>query len=72
MGFCINTQQGLWDKSKHRLKSIAFTKYGNKVDAIINTIVSGGYKGGLWGAIGGAYGARTGIVKARGIAITFK
>lgn len=59
-------------EAKEMLQRVAFTKYGDKVDAIINTKISGGYSGGFWGGIGGAYGARTGVVQAGGIAISFQ
>jgi|CXWL01.1.fsa_nt_gi hypothetical protein len=56
---------------KDMLRKIAFTKFGEKVDAIINAKTSGGYEGGFWGAMGGAYGAKTGTVSAQGIAVSF-
>lgn len=57
---------------KEMLQRVAFTKYGDKVDAIINTKITGGNSGGFWGALTGAYGARTGVVQADGIAVSFK
>ena len=59
-------------EAKDMLRKVAYTKYGDKVDAIINSKVSGGTQGGFWGMLGGAYGAPTGIVNAQGIAISFK
>jgi hypothetical protein len=53
------------------LKKEAFTKYGDKVDAIINTKVLESVKGGFWGAVGGAYGAHSVGTSAEGIAISF-
>lgn len=58
-------------EAKEMLRRTAFTKYGDKADAVINTKISGGYSGGFFGAFAGAYGARTGVVHAEGIAISF-
>jgi hypothetical protein len=35
--------------AKENLKKAAFAKYGNKLDAIINTHVEAGMQGGFWG-----------------------
>ena len=57
---------------KDMLRKVAFTKFGEKVDAIINAKTSGGYEGGYFGAVGGSFGARTGTVSAHGIAVSFR
>jgi len=57
---------------KNLLRKVAFTKYGEQVDAIINTKTIGGVQGGIWGMIGGGYGAKTGTLSAHGIAVHFK
>lgn len=59
-------------EAKDMLRRVAYAKYGDSVDAIINAKTSGGYEGGFWGAVGGAYGAKTGTVNAHGIAVSFK
>ena len=57
---------------KDLLRKVAFTKYGEQVDAIINTKTTGGVQGGIWALAGSFYGARTGTVSAHGIAVHFK
>lgn len=57
---------------KDLLRKVAFTKYGERVDAIINTKTIGGVQGGMWGMIGGGWGAKTGTLSAYGIAVHFK
>ena len=57
---------------KDLLRKVAFTKYGERVDAIINTKTMGGIHGGVWALMGAQFGARTGTVSANGIAIHFK
>ena len=57
---------------KDLLRKIAFTKYGEQVDAIINTKTAGGVQGGIWALVGSQFGARTGTVTANGIAVHFK
>lgn len=54
------------------LNKVAFSKYGNKVDAIINTTTVTGTNGGFFGALAGGYGAPTGSVSAHGVAVHFK
>jgi hypothetical protein len=58
-------------QAKEGLKKVAFSKYGNKVDAIINTKVEAGMQGGFWGAVGAAYGARSVAVQAEGLAVSY-
>lgn len=53
-------------------RKVAFAKYGNKVDAIINMDGSLNINGGFWGQMGAAYGARNSTVTGSGIAIHFK
>lgn len=57
---------------KDMLRKVAFTKYGERVDAIINTKTVESIDGGFWGMVGGSYGAKTGTVSAHGIAVHFK
>ncbi|MBC8427120.1 MAG: hypothetical protein H8E00_00530 [Deltaproteobacteria bacterium] len=57
---------------KDLLRKVAFTKYSEEVDAIINTKTTGGVQGGIWALLGSVYGARTGTVTANGIAVHFK
>jgi hypothetical protein len=59
-------------EAKEMLRRVAYTKYGDRVDAIINTKVVGGYEGGFAGAFAGVYGGKTGVVQAEGIAVSFK
>lgn len=58
-------------QAKEFLKKEAFTKYGDKVDAIINTKVQESLTGGFWGAVGAGYGARNVVFNAEGIAVSF-
>lgn len=58
--------------AKDLLKKVAYTKYGEQLDAIINFKSEGGTEGGFWGMFAGGYGAKTGTVHAEGIAISFK
>ncbi len=57
--------------AKELLKKVAFTKYGDKVDAIINTKTLDSLKGGFWGAVGAGYGARSVATSVEGIAVSF-
>jgi len=57
---------------KDLLRKVAFTKYGEQVDAIINTKITGGVQGGVWALVGSQFGAKTGTVTANGIAVHFK
>jgi len=57
---------------KDLLRKVAFTKYGEQVDAIINTKTTGGVQGGVWALVGSQFGAKTGTVTANGIAVHFK
>jgi len=57
---------------KNLLRKVAFTKYGEQVDAIINTKTTGGVQGGVWALMASQFGARTGTVTANGIAVHFK
>jgi len=57
---------------KDLLRKVAFTKYGEQVDAIINTKTAGGVQGGVWALMGAQFGAKTGTVTANGIAVHFK
>jgi len=57
---------------KNLLRKVAFTKYGEQADAIINTKTAGGVQGGVWALVGSQFGARTGTVTANGIAVHFK
>ena len=57
---------------KGLLRKVAFTKYGERVDAIINTKAVGGMQGGVWALAGCQFGAKTGNVTANGIAVHFK
>ena len=57
---------------KDLLRKVAFTKYGEQVDAIINTKTTGGVQGGVWALVGSQFGAKTGTVSANGIAVHFK
>ena len=53
-------------------KRVAFSKYGNKVDAIINMDGAVNINGGMWGQMGAAWGARNSTVTGSGIAVQFK
>ena len=53
-------------------RRVAFAKYGNKVDAIINMDGAVNVNGGMWGQMGAAYGARNSTVTGAGIAVQFK
>ena len=57
---------------KDLLRKVAFTKYGEQVDAIINTKTVGGVQGGVWALAASQFGAKTGTVTANGIAVHFK
>jgi hypothetical protein len=57
---------------KDLLKKVAYAKYGERVDAIINFKAEGGTEGGFGGMFVGQFGAKTGIVHAEGIAVSFK
>jgi len=54
------------------LRNAAYTKYGERLDALINVKVGGSVTGGLGGVLAGQFGASTGVVYASGIAISFK
>ena len=60
------------DAAKDLLRKVAFTKYGDRVDAIINFKASGSVSGGFFGALAGTYGASTGVVRTEGIAVAFQ
>ncbi len=51
---------------------MAFTKHGDRIDAMINFKAHGGSCGAFGGAFVGAMGAKTGVVQAEGIAATFQ
>ena len=53
-------------------RRVAFSKYGDKVDAIINMDAALTINGGFWGQMGASYGARNGTVNGAGIAVQFK
>lgn len=57
--------------AREGLKKAAFTKYGEKVDAIINTKSSIGRSGGWGGAFIAAYGAKNGDVNIEGVAVSY-
>lgn len=57
---------------KNLLRKVAFTEYGEQVDAVINTKITRGMQGGVWALMGSQFGARTGTVTANGIAIHLK
>ena len=59
-------------QTKELLKKVAFTKYGDKVDAIINTKVQHYLKGGRWGVYGALFGAQNAVFIAEGIAVSFE
>lgn len=59
-------------QTKELLKKVAFTKYGDKVDAIINTKVQHYLKGGRWGVYGPMLGAQNAVFIAEGIAVSFE
>jgi hypothetical protein len=59
-------------QAKEMLRKAAFTKYGERVDAVINAKTTEGVSGGFWGIIAGSYGAGTGTVQGEGIAVSFK
>lgn len=69
----IYNYEGSRDQARELLKRVAYAKFGDRLDAIINyrvaTVVGGG---GFWGAVGAAYGARNSDVKASGVAVRFK
>lgn len=53
-------------------KKVAFSKYGKKVDAIVNMDISLNVNGGMWGQMGAAWGARNSTASGAGIAVHFK
>ena len=57
---------------KDMLRKVAFTKYGERVGAIINTKTIESIEGGYWGMLAGVYGAKTATVSAHGIAVHLK
>lgn len=69
----VYNYEGSKDQARDYLKRVAFAKYSDQLDAIINfrtvTAVGGGS---FWGAMGAAYGAKNTDVRATGIAIHFK
>lgn len=68
----IYNYEGSRDQAREHLKRVAYAKFGERLDAIINyrevTTVGGGS---YWGLIGAAYGARNTDVQAKGIAVHF-
>lgn len=69
----VYNYEGSRDQVREHLKRVAYAKYGDGLDAIINyrvaTVVGGG---GFWGTVGAAYGARNTDVKSTGVAVRFK
>ncbi|MHB9101093.1 MAG: peptidoglycan-binding domain-containing protein [Sulfuricella sp.] len=68
----IYNVDGSMDQAREHLKRVAYAKYGDQLDAIINyrtikTVGGGGY----WGQIGAAYGAKNTDVRTNGVAIHF-
>lgn len=59
-------------KNKDILKRVAFSKYGDKVDAIINFKVNQSLRGGFWGAVGAGYGAHSLSTHVEGLAVAFQ
>ena len=59
-------------EARQLLRNAAYTKYGERLDGLINVKVAGAVTGGFGGFFTGAYGAPTGVVSASGIAISFK
>ena len=59
-------------KAKELLKKAAFTKYGEKVDAIINAKVQTTTNGGFWKIMGAAYGSQVLTMYAEGVAVSFE
>ena len=57
---------------KDWLKKVAFTKYGDSVDAIVSVTFSKQVKGGIIGTVGAGFGAKNTEVSAEGIAVRFK
>jgi hypothetical protein len=59
-------------QAEESLKKVAYSKYGDKVDAIINTKSQATMKGGFWGAVGAGYGARNMVSSIEGLAVSFE
>jgi len=57
---------------KDGLKSVAFTKFGDQVDAIINVRMSKRMAGGVFGGMTSVYGAKTTIISGSGVAVSYK
>lgn len=57
---------------KDGLKSVAFTKYGEKVDAIINVKMGKAVAGGYFGSLGAGFGAKNTFVSGTGVAVAYK
>lgn len=57
---------------KIMLKKVAFTKFGEKVDAVINTDMQGHTNGGYFGLVAGSFGAKNLSVTVSGLAIHFQ
>lgn len=66
------SKEGQTEEINNLLRKVAFTKFGNKVDAIINVAITFDVDGGFLGTVGGAYGAPTGVLTGKGIAVRFK
>jgi len=56
---------------KDGLKSVAFTKYGEKVDAIINVKTGKEVAGGFFGTVGAGWGAKNTMISGNGIAVSY-
>lgn len=57
---------------KDGLKSVAFTKYGDKADAIISVKMGKETAGGYFGNFGSAFGAKNTFVSGTGVAVSYK
>lgn len=56
---------------KDGLKKVAYTKYGDKVDAIINVKMGKQIAGGYGGALIASFGAKNTMASAEGIAVSY-
>jgi len=57
---------------KDGLKSVAFTKYGEKVDALINVKMGKKIAGGYFGMYGAGVGAKNTVISGSGVAVSYK
>ena len=71
-GFTLEPTMEAQKLVKDGLRSVAFTKYGDKVDAIIHVKMGKDVAGGFFGAVGSGFGAKNTMVSGQGLAVSYK